>query len=222
VIDQASISYAVSFSTMREMRKRRTPTRRAAPILAAFGSPTIENDVLERVQRTYTGLKLTDTDTTELDKLQTIYGPSRTHSYTTTRATKERVKAEANAATFLHLASPAILDQSVPMYSLVFMTPDTGDDGLLKLWEIASLNSKARVVVLPHTFTTSSSQAGDALIALSWAWLIAGTPAVVLNRWEGNSAEFIPEVYQLRQKMLRLRRGQTPSQWANYMFLGIN
>jgi hypothetical protein len=132
------------------------------------------------------------------------------------------VKAEANAATFLHLASPAILDQSVPMYSLVFMTPDTGDDGLLKLWEIASLNSKARVVVLPHTFTTSSSQAGDALIALSWAWLIAGTPAVVLNRWEGNSAEFIPEVYQLRQKMLRLRRGQTPSQWANYMFLGIN
>jgi tetratricopeptide (TPR) repeat protein len=222
VIDQASISYAVSFSAMREMRKRRTPTRRAASILAAFGSPTIENDVLERVQRTYTGLKLTDTDTTELDKLQTIYGPTRTHSYTTMRATKERVKAEANAAKVLYLATPAILDQSVPMYSLVFMTPDTGDDGLLRLWEIASLNSKARVVVLPHTFTTSNSQTGDALIALSWAWFVAGTPAVVLNRWEGNSTEFIPELYQLRQKMLRVRRGQTPSQWANYMFLGIN
>jgi hypothetical protein len=69
------------------------------------------------------------------------------------------------------------------------MSPETpGDDGLLKLWEITSLNSKARVVVLPATWSAGHSQTGAAVIALSWAWFVAGTPNVVLNRWEGNDA----------------------------------
>ena len=232
VIDQASVSYAPSLSALREMRKRRAPvTTRRAATLVAFGNPTVAHDVLERVQRTYTGLKLANTETNELDKLQTIYGPVRTRSYTTKRAKKERVKAEANAATVIHLATPAILDHSVPMYSLFFMSPDTSDDGLLKLWEITTLNSKARVVVLPHALTAGQSQTGDALIALSWSWFVAGTPAVVLNRWEGNDAEFIydlhqqlkttqPNAEQVRQAMLKIRRRTNPSYWAGYMFIG--
>jgi len=182
------------------------------------------------MQRTYTGLKLAETEATEVDKLQTIYGPARSRAYTATRASKERLKTEMNAAGVLHLATPAILDQSVPMYSLFFMSPDANNDGLVKLWEITSLNSKARVVVLPHAWTTGRSQTGGAFIAMSWAWFVAGTPTVVLNRWEGNSAEFLfalhqrlkttePNSEQLRQVMLKLRRG-APSHWAGYLFLG--
>lgn len=111
------------------------------------------------------------------------------------------------------------------------MSPDTADDGLLKLWEITTLNSKARVIVLPHAWTAGQSQTGDARIALSWAWFVAGTPAVVLNRWEGNDAEFIYDLHQrlkttapnaehVRQAMLKLRRREPPSHWAGYMFLG--
>ncbi|HEU4837165.1 MAG TPA: CHAT domain-containing protein, partial [Pyrinomonadaceae bacterium] len=233
VIDQASVTYAISFSAMREMKKRRVTTRRAAPAptLVAFGNPTVANEVLERLQRTYTGLKLAETETTELDNLQTIYGPARTRSYTAARAKKERVKAEANAATVLHLATPAILDHSVPLYSLFFMSPDTADDGLLKLWEITNLNSKARVVVLPHAWNAGQSQTGDALMTLSWAWFVAGTPTVVVNRWEGNDAEFIYDLHrrlktsesnyeQQRQAMLKIRRREPPSRWAGYMVLG--
>jgi CHAT domain-containing protein len=117
------------------------------------------------------------------------------------------------------------------MYSLFLMSPNTKDDGLLKLWEITTLNSRARVVVLPHALIARNTQTGDALVALSWAWFVAGTPALVLNRWEGDSAEFLSEVHQrlkttepnpeqLRQAMLRLRRSETPSHWARYMFLG--
>jgi tetratricopeptide (TPR) repeat protein/CHAT domain-containing protein len=229
VLDQSAVSYAISFSALREMSKRRT-TRRAAT-LVAFGSRTVAKDVLERVQRTYSGLKLAETETSELDKLQTIYGAGRTRFYSAAAAKKERVKAELSAATVLHLATPAILDQTVPMYSLFFMSPDTADDGLLKLWEITTLNSKARVIVLPHAWTAGQSQTGDARIALSWAWFVAGTPAVVLNRWEGNDAEFIydlhqrlkttaPNAEQVRQAMLNLRRREPPSHWAGYMFLG--
>jgi CHAT domain-containing protein len=235
LVDQASISYTLSFSALREMHKRtpRNTRRRAAPATAflAFGSPEIGDELLERLQRTYTGLKLAQTESSELDKLKTIYGAARTRSYTATRANKERLKTEVSAATVLHLATPAILDQSVPMYSLFLMSPNTKDDGLLKLWEITTLNSRARVVVLPHALIARNTQTGDALVALSWAWFVAGTPAVVLNRWEGDSAEFLSELHQrlkttepnpeqLRQAMLRLRRSETPSHWVRYMFLG--
>ena len=232
VIDQASVSYAVSFAALREMRKLQAANRRAAPAatLVAFANPEPASEVLERLQRTYTGLKLAQTETTESDKLQTIYGGARVRSYAGTRAKKERLKAEASAAGVLHLATPAILDHSVPMYSLFLMSPDAGDDGLLKLWEITSLNAKARVVVLPHVARASHPHTGAALIALSWSWFVAGTPAVVLNRWEGNDAEFVSELHQrlktevnsdqLRQTMLKHRRSQAPSRWAGYLFLG--
>ena len=178
LIDQAAVSYAVSFSALREMRKRQAP-RRAAQMLVAFGNPTLSNEVIERLQRTYTGLKLANTESAEIEKLQTLYGPNRTRSYTATLATKGRIRTEANAATILHLATPTILDQSVPMYSLFLMSPDAADDGLLKLWEITNFNSKARKVVLSHIST--QTQSGNALIGLSWAWFVAGTPSVVLN-----------------------------------------
>jgi CHAT domain-containing protein len=223
VIDQAAVSYAVSFSVLREMRRRRAP-RRGAQMLVAFGDPTLGNEVTERLQRTYTGLKLAETETSEIDKLQTLYGPSRARLYTATRVKKESIKVETKAATILHLATPAILDQSVPMYSVFLLSPDAADDGLLKLWEITSLDSKARVVVLPHVSTTMRSQSGSALMALSWAWFVAGSPSVVLNRGDVDH-EFVYELYkrlktsepnseQLRQAMLKLRRR------AGYMFLG--
>ena len=183
-LHQTSLSYAISFSVLREMRKRRAPSAtRRAPVLVTFGSPALRNDVLERLQQTYTGLKLVETDATEIDKLQTIYGAARSRTYTAARANKERLRTEMNAASVLLLATPAILDQSVPMYSILLMSPDAGDDGLVKLWEISNLNSKARVVVLPHASTAGHSQTGAAVIALSWAWFVAGTPAVVLNRY---------------------------------------
>jgi tetratricopeptide (TPR) repeat protein len=177
VIEQAAVSYAVSFAALREMRKRLAP-QRAAQGLAAFENPTLKDEVIERLQRTYTGLKLAQTETDEIEKLRSLYGPKNVRYYTAARANKDRVKAEASAASVLHLATPAILDQSVPMYSLILMSPDATDDGLLRLWEITKLNSKARVVVIPHVSNTQS-QSSNALMALSWAWFVAGSPAVV-------------------------------------------
>jgi CHAT domain-containing protein len=197
VIDQAAVSYAVSFAALREMRKRRAP-RSAAQLLVVFGYPTLADEVIERLQKTYTGLKLAQIDPVEIDKLQALQGRKNVRSYTAARANKERVRTEATAASVLHFATPAILDQSVPMYSLILMSPQAADDGLLKLWEITNLNSKARVVELPHVSTTQT-QSGNALTALSWAWFVAGTPSVVLNRWEGK---------------------KLPPHWTGTMFIG--
>ena len=68
------------------------------------------------------------------------------------------------------------------------------------------------------------------MIALSWAWFIAGTPAVVVNRWEMGEAGFVSELHQrlkvepsaeqFRQAVLKFKTYAKPSQWAGYMFIG--
>ncbi|HEX6718812.1 MAG TPA: tetratricopeptide repeat protein [Pyrinomonadaceae bacterium] len=182
-LHRASVSYAVSLSALREMRKPRSINRKPQE-LVVFANLTLTSEVSEQVKTTYNGLQLNEisTNPNEIDQFRAIYGQARRRSYTAAQASKDRLKTEANAAGILYFATPAILDHAQPMYSFVVLSPDPNlrDDGLLKLWEVTNLNSKARVAILPHTITIKS-QSGNALIALSWAWFVAGTPAVILN-----------------------------------------
>ncbi|HEY0764140.1 MAG TPA: tetratricopeptide repeat protein [Pyrinomonadaceae bacterium] len=234
LIDRASVTYVPSLSTLRDMRRRRSPNRAQPSAVIVFADPMLAKETVERVKTTYSGLSLTAAEKTEIESLQSIYGPGRVRSYSDVRANKERVKAEVSVAGALHFAAPAILDHAIPMYSFVALSPDStlADDGLLRLSDVTNLNSHARIVVLPHFSSVQDySQSGNALIALSWAWFIAGTPAVVVNRWTGPDAVgFVSELHrqlkvassstQFRQAMLKLKHQHQPSQWAGYMFIG--
>ena len=181
-LQRASVSYAPSLSALREMRRRRSNPGRPS-LLVVFADPALSKEFVERVQTTYTGLRLPEAATTsEIPKLQSTYGSTQVRSYTGVEAKKERLKAEVSAAGVLHFGAPAILDNAVPMYSLVALSPDSDlrDNGLLRLSEITNLNSRARMVVLPQVFS-ANSQSGNALIALSWSWFVAGTPAILVN-----------------------------------------
>ena len=183
VLDWASISYVPSLSALREMRRRR-PTTVPNSKLLVFAEPALTKEVVERMQTTYNGLRIPETTKpVDIGTLQSIYRPTGVHSYTDARANKEQLKTEVSAAGALQFATPAILDNSVPMYSFLALSPDPDlhDNGLLRLSEITNLNSRARIVVLPHVFS-ANSQSGNALIALSWSWFVAGTPAVMVNR----------------------------------------
>jgi CHAT domain-containing protein len=232
VIDRASVSYASSLSVLRELRKRRTRIQSSALLVFAGAAPPKE--VVDRLQTTYNGLRLIEMpgEITEIETLKSIYGPTRIHLYTDATAKKEYLRTGASTASVLHFATPAILDYSVPMYSFVMLTPDPAlrDDGLLRLSEVTNLNSRARVVVLLHS-SGAREYSGNALIALSWAWFVAGTPAAVLNRWEmRDTGGFVSELHQrfktaaspeqFRLAILRVKPQTKPSHWAAYMFLG--
>ncbi|HEV8431322.1 MAG TPA: tetratricopeptide repeat protein [Pyrinomonadaceae bacterium] len=239
VIDRASISYAPSFSALREMRRRqplRVPSRGQALELLVFSNPKLAKETVDRLQTTYDGLRLPDlsTETSQIEKLRSIYGSTRVRSYTDQNPTEDRLRLNVNTAGVLHFATPAILDHSVPMYSFLVLSPDATlrDDGLLRLSEVTYLDSKARIVILPYSSSAKQyGQSGNALIALGWAWFVAGTPLVVLNRWEMNDAtDFVSELHQrlkadpspeqFRQAILKLKTQRRPGQWAGYMFLG--
>jgi tetratricopeptide (TPR) repeat protein len=186
-MSRGSISYVPSLSALREMRRRRptrTSSRGQPSTVLLFADPTLSKELVDRVRTTYSGLQLPETSNrSEIEKFQSIYDTALVHSYRDVRAKKERLRAEVSTAGTLRLATPLILDNVVPMYSFVVLTPDPDlrDDGLLRLSEITNLNSTARIVELPYVVSVNS-QSGNALIALSWSWFVAGTPTVVVNR----------------------------------------
>ena len=245
LIDQKTISYAISVSALNEMRKRRSvrPARRpATATVLAFADPVLTDDVAERLRTTYRDLPLPSTTntSTEIEQLRSIYGRTRSQFYTGVDAKKQRALTESSNHGLLHFATHAFLDQAVPLYSFVLLSPDGSDDGLLRLWEITNLNSRARVVVLPSSNPTQmDSQSSNALIAMSWAWFIAGTPSVVLSRWNADAltvTAFSTELHRnlrrqtnstntaeaVRQSLLKLRQSKdhTPYDWSGFMVLG--
>jgi len=117
------------------------------------------------------------------------------------------------------------------------LSPDASDDGLLRLLEVTSLSSKARVVVLPNSnLAQARARYSNALIAMGWAWFVAGTPTVMLSRWqvdEPSATAFSSELHRnllrsndysesLRQSVLKLRHSKTAStyDWSGFLVLG--
>ena len=235
LIDQKTLSYAVSVTALTATRKRRSARTAPATVLA-FADPVLSDDVVERLKTTYRDLPLTTNSSSEIEHLRSIYGRTRSQFYTGLSATKQQALTASNHG-LLHFATHAFLDQAVPLYSFVMLSPAGSDDGLLRLWEVTNLNSKARVVVLPSSnLVQVHSHSSNAIIAMSWAWWIAGTQGVVLSRWEADSSSantFSSELHRnlrrssntaetVRQSMLKLRQSKdrTPYDWSGFMILG--
>ena len=185
--EQKTVSYTVSVSALQEMRKRKQMRRAGPPTVLVVENPVLKDDLLERLETTYSGLRLRDAAAASVEStaVRSIYGKSRTQLYTGATATKERVKKEASAHKFIHFATPVILNQSAPLYSFIVLSgdPNASDDGLLRLREVINLNSRVDVVMFSAaSFTGTQSQPGNAFIATSWAWFVAGTPTVILTR----------------------------------------
>ena len=238
LVDQKTLSYAISVSALAEMRKNRS-VRPVRPTVLAFADPVLTNEQVERLKTTYRDLPLQQTAdaSTQIDQLRSIYLRTRSQFYTGVTAKKEKARTEASTHPLIHFATRAFLDQSVPLYSFIVLSPDASDDGLLRLWEVTNLNSKARVVVLPNSnLAQVRARYSNALIAMSWAWFVAGTPTVMLSRWQvdaPSSTEFSSELHRnlrrsndyaesLRQSVLKLRHSKAASayDWSGFMVLG--
>ena len=236
LVDEKTLSYAVSVSALSQMRKRRA-VRSASPTVLAFADPVLGDEVVERLKTTYRDLPLRVTTdvSNEIQQLRSIYVKTRSQFYTGASAKKETARTQAATHALIHFATPVFMDQAMPLYSFIALSTNQGgsDDGLLRLSEVINLNSKARMVVLPFSSPVQTpSHYGNVLVAMSWAWFVAGTPSVVLSRWQANStSEFSSELHRnlrrstdnaesLRQTMLKLRQSKTAHDWSGFMLVG--
>ncbi len=204
--DHYTVSHAISISTLKEMRKLKS-VRGATRGVLAFGNATLSDELTDQLKTTYKDLELGQIpdQSEEIENLKTIHGKTGVRFYTGPAATKERAKAEANSYGLVRFATPTILDQSVPLYSFVVLSPNprVPDDGLMRLWEVLNLNSKAKLVVFPFAeFAQTNSRSANALIAMSWSWFVAGTPTVML-------------------KLRRSPEPENPHDWSGFMVIGV-
>jgi len=249
LLDQVSISYAPSFSSLREMIKQRRPTTRRrsgnSVGLLAFGDPTLSQELLQRIELTYENLQFNRSpeQDSEVQKVKALYGDANSRVFTGVNASEERAKTELARAGLLHFAAPAILDDISPMYSFVALASGGAgqSDGLFQPGEIIHLQTSARLAVLSAASRRlDQTGTGAAPIGLAWSWFVAGTPSVVCSRWEVRSPATSRLMFEfhsrlkasgrpaslataLQQSALTLRHSadyKHPYYWANFSLLG--
>lgn len=208
MIEDASISYAPSFTVLREMNKRRMDqvATHAPASLLALGNPVSESGNRAGMTLRAGNLDPLPEAGEEVKALARLYGAARSKVYVGSEAREDRIKSEAGRAGILHFTTHGALNNASPMYShLSLAEGGPNEDGLLEAWELMQLDLKAELAVLSACETARGRiGAGEGVIGFSWAMFIAGVPSIVVSQWKVESAS-------TRDLMVNFHRGLMPS-----------
>ena len=193
VIEDAAVTYAPSFTVLREMTRRRKieSAHATGASLLALGNPKLGTETLKRALTLRDGkLEPLPEAEQEVKALGRLYGVSRSKVYVGAEAREDRVKSEASRAKILHFATHGILNNASPLYShLALAEGGANEDGLLEAWELMQLDLQADLAVLSACETARGRVgAGEGMIGFSWAMFIAGVPSIVVSQWKVESA----------------------------------
>lgn len=252
LVEDHAVFYTPSLSVLHGMERLAGRERRLnagggrAPVLLAFGNPSLGRHTVEFVKSVYRDEKLGPLPEAEREvkALEEFYTPSRSRIYVREEAREERAKAEVGGYRVLHFATHGVLDDRNPMYSHVLLSqagPGAAEDGLLHAWEVMKLDLKADIVVLSACQTARGKLgAGEGLIGMGWALFVAGSPTAVLSLWKvesSSTAELMVSFHRnltaqgagrskaeaLRAASLELmkdRRFRHPFYWAGFVMTG--
>jgi CHAT domain-containing protein len=220
LLEDYSVYYAPSLAVLKEMSERRRSVDRLPPSLLAFGNPRLSSEVTANVKAVYRSEVLGPLPEaeSEVKALSKIWSPARRKVLTGAAAEKKTFKSEAGQYALIHLATHGILDDSNPMYSRLVMARsenDPDDDGLLEAREIMQLNLHADLVVLSACQTARGRfGAGEGVVGMSWAFLVAGVPTMVASQWKVDSASTATLMIDFHRR-LKDRKADNPSTKAN-------
>jgi CHAT domain-containing protein len=232
LLEDHTIAYAPSLTALREISKR-NPARATAPqSLLAFGNPSLTpTDQLPALPKAEAQVR----------ELGALFGAANSKVYLGAEASEQRFKAEAANYGIINLAAHGIFDDQQPMASRILLAQSGSDDGRLEAHEIMQLPLKAELVVLSACETARGYIGpGEGVIGLTWAFLNAGAPAVVVSQWqvrEDSTAALMKNFYQqikipsanltranaLRQAALSVMqndRYRHPFYWAGFVLIG--
>jgi CHAT domain-containing protein len=252
LIERAAVVYATSLTTWqyaREAAGARQETAAESPELLAFGGAAAEE---------------------ELNAVAAAYGAGRSAVHLADEASEPHARAESAIYPVLHFASPGAIDNASPLYSFVRLgaaelpasaeasagprgfarggkfgpakESESEDDGALDAWEILGLDVRADLAVCSAVEWPAGTLTGaEGITGLSWAWLAAGTPAVVVSRWavpaparqillaafhqhaRDDAASPAGRARALRSAILEVLRApatEAPLNWAGFMMVG--
>lgn len=207
LIERSALFYAPSRSLLAWTAKH--PARPAATAgLLVMANPRITEGTVQMasaVRGDESFGPLPDADD-EAQKIREIYGRNVT-VVTGAQATEEFLKENAGRYRIIHLATHATFDDTSPLYShlLLATTPDSHEDGLLEAREIVKLDLAADLVILSSCETGRGKvRAGEGVIGMSWALLVAGCPTAVVSQWKVPSAETAKLMIDFHRRLSRV------------------
>jgi CHAT domain-containing protein len=158
-------------------------------------------------------------------------------------ATESAFKRAASRSRYIHLATHAEFQEGDPLSSFVALAPEAGpagEDGVLRLWEIAHLRPRLEsdLVVLSACDTARGhAYSGEGLIGLNWALFAAGSRANMVSQWLADDrstaqlmgvfyagmAAGMPRARALQRAQQNLcRRYAQPYYWASFALFGAS
>ena len=177
----------------------------------------------------------------EVRGLRTIYGAARARVYAGTAPAPGAIRADAQTAALLHLATFFVPNAASPLRSpIVFAVQKDGQADVVEAWELIR-DTMPRVTVVSRVQVDRVASEGTVPVGLSWAFFVAGTKTMVMATWPDDSPAavslmlglhrslsrsatgLIPPGRALRQAILPLlaTKYKHPFYWANYAVIGM-
>ena len=183
LIEDVSVSYVPSLASAALYREGvRASAPRTATVAAPLANPPVEERIAMARPRPRDA-KPADA-TAEARAVAAVFGAGA-RLLAGAQATAERLATTAPGGGVLHLAAPVFLDDASPFYSAIVLSP-TGPEpgsGLVEAGDLLGWDLAADLAVVSRAEPLQAHPSGDALTALSWSFLVAGTPALAVSRW---------------------------------------
>jgi len=222
LVERAAVFYAPSLSMLQAAPRRARSTPRRGELIA-FGNPAVAGQTRNGVRALTRDTNLGDLPEAESEvrAIAALYGAGQSRIYLRDAARESVFKRQAPRFRILHLAAHGILDDRSPMYSAIVLSasPDEADDGLLEAREILDLRVGSELAVLASCDTARGRVgAGEGVIGMSWAFLIAGCPTTVVSQWQADSRATEALMIAFYR---RLRAGDAPAAALQHAQLAV-
>jgi len=208
LVERAIVEYAPSLTFLWEARHTRAASREGLLDLLALGNPAFDG-----TPGTARPAPLPEAEH-DVRALASLYGPRKTTMLIGAAASEQRVKADAGRYRVLHFATHGVLDDKDPMYSAVLLArapKDDAEDGRLEARELMDLHLNADLVVLSACDTARGRfGAGEGLLGLSWAMLLAGSRDVVVSQWQVDASSTSQLMIAFHRALVRQRAAGAP------------
>lgn len=172
---------------------------------------------------------------TEVRQISRLFPRARTTVLVDRRASESNVKRLSAGQTILHFAVHGLIYDDRLWESALLLSDGEGEDGWLKVGEAFGLDLHADLVVLSGCSTGLGKLSGDGMIGLTRAFLYAGTPSLVVSRWDVSDkattylmerfykglSHGLSKAQALRAaELAALRRFRHPALWAAFELVG--
>ena len=175
LVERHTLAYSPAIGVMRATQKLAQSFSSQPDKLLAFGNP---------ITKAIAFLGALPYSEKEVNNIAALFGPANSVVKIGQEADKKTFQELAPQFSEIHLATHGLVDEEHPMQSSLILAPTRGDDGLLTVKDILSLKElKAKLVVLSACQTGRGKITGDGVVGLSRAFIIAGTPSVIVSQW---------------------------------------